>query len=207
MMDKKFYKIFTVAGVLTLAFFALQTYGTKLDAADAPVAPNGKKTLEITIEKDNSGNYITKIVDAKGNKDPMNLGNLISKAAVLTPASSEEVDQQVKINSGRDFTPVKIMLEKGVNGELTTILIGSAGKREKLNFGNLLTELSHSISKSDITFKKGQVENTRIEVLQENNGEFQAYIIDEEGKKDELNLGTLLRALGLELTGTKEKIK
>ncbi|MBA3722184.1 MAG: hypothetical protein H0W88_07275 [Parachlamydiaceae bacterium] len=202
-MDKKLYKIFALACAFALAFFALQTYGTSLGADEVPGTKNEKKTLELMFEKDGQIGYTTQIIDSNGKKEKMNLGNFLSKLVVLPHATVEEVDQQAKINAGSEFTPVKIMLQKGKNGEINTMIIGSMGKVELLNFGNLLTQLSHTIKQSDITFKKGQIEFTTIEITGDKEGEYQAFVIDELGNKDVLNLGTLLRAFAMELTGAK----
>lgn len=188
---------------LLMLILGFHSHGIAQDSSQP--SQNGEvKYLTILIEKDNQGKYIVNLVDAKGVKEPLSLGSYSNKLAVLQPATPNEVMEQVKFNQVPEFTPVKIMLEKSTNGQLNSVVITSTGKKEALTFGTLLTSLVKAVkytSKNPIS--KPLAEKTSVEV-KEQNGIFEPYIVDAQGNREVLNLGTILKDLTLELTGIQQ---
>lgn len=187
-------------------FLGMVNYGHALNSGEKN-SDSTTSYVQIVLDKDNEGFFTPKLVDSKGKKGDLTLGSLINKVVELKPSTKEEVDNQARINANSDFKAAKIMREQTGNNEIKIIVIGPRGKtREELTFGSLLIVTSRlSALASNTTIKKEIADNLGVQIKEDSQGKLEASVIDAQGNNQKLNLATILRALSLDLMGTKNQ--
>lgn len=145
-------------------------------------------TVPIMFEKDADNKFQAMIVSMKGEKEPLNLGNLLALTSEAFPDCNPGVEEE-RINQIYFDTTGK---------EFKIYQIDAYGLKEDLTFDNLATAAAETLEtcEKDKTkpYAKLKDNSIKIKFKKDAQGNLKTYLVTTTGDEVSLNLGTLLTA-------------
>ncbi len=143
-------------------------------------------TAAIMFEKDED-NWQTMIVNMKGGKEKLTMGNLLSV--------SSEAFQDCAPGVEKDRI-LQILIDDSNRKDLKVYEVDAYGVKEDFTFDNLSTAVAETLENcsndNSRPFAKMQPDSIKIKFEKSPNGDLKTYLLTIRGDKVDLNLGTLL---------------
>jgi hypothetical protein len=177
--------------IFTLSNFLSALSDTVADCKEYNSAEQKKEPNEVPIffEKGRNGKFQAVIVDAKGQKELLNLGNLISVTSEAFPDCNPGIEESRLI---------QIVFETNPNNDVQISLLDAYGKKEEFTFDNLAVAAAETLETCEKDknkpFAKPIEGSIKIKFEKDTRGNLQTYLLTPAGDKVTLNLGTLLTA-------------
>ena len=156
----------------------------EIASADSPVPAN---VLRITMDKTPSG-QLEVVLDAKGHKEKCSLGTLVSQSMRLLAAKGME---GCTVNRTQ---PILVDLKRDEYKKLITYVTDTKGVKAAFSFSFFISALADSLDGCQEYSGNELAYAGRAQIFfeRDSRGEMQTVIMDGEGKKEPLDLGTFI---------------